>query len=196
MAISSNSRYLASTLRKRTMTFSPRILQNVYRILHIANSTETNNLDREERVFPRWRVCRCFRNASARRGIHLGRYGSSSWGSSWKGSRSWQQCQPIVHMCRSHSLTELVSLKISFARTLERILVPPWPSGFQRKWGRERSKSSRRSAEIFCSLMSKSASGASILLQTKQNCQAAFCYEDVWLVFDWCVRLNIGTYLP
>jgi hypothetical protein len=72
MADSNNSRYLVSVLKNRTMTFSPLILQNVYRSLQIALERGISSC-----------VCdmgsliggarRCARKASARTGTSLSR---------------------------------------------------------------------------------------------------------------------------
>src|SRR3569833_2724680 len=59
-------------------------------------------------------------------------------------------------------LTEAISRPVSRHVALDRMRLPPAPSLFRRRSGRDRSKSAMRSPEIFCSLMSRSSSGASM----------------------------------
>jgi hypothetical protein len=78
IAESSSSRCLVSVLRNRTITFSPLILQNVYRSRHIELDSGAKSFESTGFRFFGEGVCRKARKASARTGTSLLRCGSRS----------------------------------------------------------------------------------------------------------------------
>lgn len=116
------------------------------------------------------RVCSESRKASDRSGSHLDRCGSRSCGSSWNGSRycylagesqvsgRWL-LQDSDFKEGGAGLTEATSLSASLSLTLD--LTAPF--GFLRNGNSSLSNSALRSPEIFCNLISRSSSGASML---------------------------------